>query len=204
MRPEIWGPGFWHLLFAAAWRTSDQERLLPQLTELLELVPDMLPCSKCRANHRAHVAAIAKGRPLRFDNGLQAFRTLHTLKTMVSKSIARAKGHAPCPPIALQRLMERYLVRGDVVDAVLVADTLLLVAIDVHERGAAELTTRYCRFCALLRQLLPVPASSPLHAGLATTQGAVVQTAYRTCKLTRRAAGHAAPPLSYFQQAALL
>lgn len=186
MYSELWGPGMWHILFAAAWNgpeTTDSP--LTKLRRLLALAGELLPCPSCRLNHVAHHAALTRrhGRP---NSCGKVFEYLFYLKDEVNRTIAgeRHRRKLSCRSPPLERILERYSLRGDVVDESLVVDTLLMVAVDADQR---DKQAEFREFCQLAAQLLPENRGSPLRACLqATAQGSVVVAARRSYSLVRK------------------
>lgn len=198
MHPELWGPGVWHVLFACAWNAPDtQYRPLPLLQEMLDLAGALLPCETCRRNHVSHMATLRRrvGRP---KTSGKFFELLYHLKDLVNRTITgeTMRRRVSCRSPPLERLTERFALRGDVVDEVLVADTLLLVALDAAQRGLHD---EYRRFCTVVGALLP-PSAASLRTYLPSTTRGVVACARRTHQAVRRHYGLAAVDIQTFQR----
>ena len=200
MHPELWGPGLWHILFACAWNAPDsgQGRPLALLHELLDLTALLLPCEACRRNHVAHMATL-KRRFSRPVNCCMFFQYLFHLKDLVNRTLTgeTMRRRLSCRSPPLERLTERFALRGDVVDESLVADTLLLVAMDAAERG---LHKEYRRFCVIAGDLLPGAEGSPLRSSLKATSQGILASARRTYHRVRAHHGLPVVDIERFQR----
>ena len=159
MNPYLWGPALWQALFACAWNANnDQGVLLHRL--LAELLPLLIPCEKCRAHFHKKQPIVLKNMakatkmttPPRPDAPERAFRWLWHLKDQVNQTLGTRS-------ISMDDLTQRFLLHGPVVDDVVLGDTLVLIALDAHER---KLDDHFVEFCTILGTLLPLPSDSEL------------------------------------------
>ena len=185
MEPTLWGPGLWHLLFSIAWQCHD--KVLPDLLRvILYHVPTLLPCQQCQDHYVRNHLTLRKrhGEP---TTACEAFVWLYHLKDAVNKSL-----HTPS--ISLADLRQRYRTFGARLDDVLVADTLLLVAIGNEDQGNDDV---FIEFCRALANLLPLPDDSELVWSMQKMRKPVVSYAFRACKNTRKEHGIPFPSLKH-------
>lgn len=182
MHPFLWGPGLWHILFVCAWscRRSDVGTL-KQL--VMVYAPLLLPCPKCRAHYvknHPRATSAAGGEPSTAED---VFKWLYHLKHEVNRTL-----RAPSIPFA--DLTQRFAVHEGRVDSILVADTVLLLALGLDHAGTND-PEPFRAFCRCLAQLLPLPDDSNLLAALlsASADGGAsrnpVASAYLVYKSTR-------------------
>lgn len=175
MRPTVWGPPMWHVLFACAWHCDAAHfDVLRRL--LLTQMPLLLPCEKCRKHAKAHMPNVhrrARGEP---RDPAHAFRWLWHLKDEVNQTL-RVRS------VALDEITERYVLHGGVVDDVIVGDLLVLVALAARKMQRDDL---FVEFCASLAVLLPLPEDSELRRHLERDmRRPVVPAAVRAARAAR-------------------
>lgn len=174
MKNTLWGPGLWHIMFTAAW-SCDRDDMEALRMVLLEHIPMLLPCRQCRENYTRHRNVLARrlGEPKTPEG---AFEWLYYLKDEVNKSPSiRARS------IPLDELRARFEFSGGRADDVLIADTMLIVALrmdPIDEPAFVEL-------CRHLTRLLPLPCDSELLRCLRRARRPAVTHAYRMCRNTR-------------------
>lgn len=155
MKPALWGPALWQALFACAWHCDAAS--LPRLRALLlQQVPLLLPCAKCRAHFAAHKPRVdrrAKGEPRSPEH---AFRWLWYLKDEVNATLGRRS-------VPLDDVTERHVFHGGLVDDVALGDALVLVALEAKHLGREAV---FADFCASLCALLPLPCDAELTRAL--------------------------------------
>ena len=118
------------------------------------------------------------------------FKFLYYLKDEVNKSLNQRS-------IQLSELRERFAFSGGVVNDVLVADTLVIMAIHASANGNETL---FVDFTQLLHVLLPLPHDSELGAVLSKFKTPIVYSAYTACRNTRLEHGHPIPRLDWFHK----
>lgn len=174
MNPTLWGPVTWHVMLACAWTCCKED--VQALLTLVSLMPRILPCEKCRNNHRAHLPKVlrrAKGEPRTPE---QVFRFLWLLKDQVNKSLNQ-------PSTSFEDIMERYAFHGGVVDDVKLGDTLVLFAISCH---ALDMEDEFLELCRVLSILLPLPHDSELKKALQLlTRRPIVPATVRAARAAR-------------------
>lgn len=197
MHSTLWGPGMWQLMFACAWSAKPEDADAVRAL-LLDQIPYLLPCGTCRENFSKHLAKVnrrAQGAP-RADEYVyaraktsaarspdHAFRWLWYLKDEVNK----LTGH---PSLPYAELVDRHVLHGAHLDEVVVADTLVLVALSARKLERDDL---FVTFCHTLARLLPVPLDAALRQYLTATERPVVNAALRCARHVRIQNGR--PPL---------
>lgn len=190
MKPALWGPGLWDLMFSITWncRAANFEKLLHVI---MHDVPLLLPCDKCREHYTNNYATLMRrrGTPKDVD---ATFEWLYYLKDEVNK-----KTHTRS--IALVDLRDRFKLSGAFTNDVLVADTLILLAIFADKNNNEDV---FIDFCHNVHKLLPLPDDSQLLKSLARVRRPIVSHAYRACKNTRIEHGLKYPRLAHIRSVA--
>lgn len=191
MRATLWGPAVWRIMFASTWRLAP-ENVEHARRLLLDLIPELLPCPTCQEHYRGALTRVhrrAGGKP---RDGDHAFRWCWYMKDEVNQRLRR-------PSIHLADLVDRYLLHGNVVAEVEVADVLVLMALSSR---ATNRDDAFVEFCAHLALLLPLPSDSTLRHYLAHVARPVVPTALRLARHTREAHGLPRVNLEQYQVSA--
>lgn len=196
MQPTLWGPALWSAFFTSAWACAQRRGAAPHGTALFhllnDLLPEVLPCHKCRMNFKNHLPRVnrrARGRP---STPEEAFRWLWYLKDEVNRHL----GQRSQP---LERIRERYDFQGGAVDDVGLGDALVLVAISMHARG---LDAEFVDFCEVLAVLLPLPEDSQLRIHMADMRTPVQTYAQRAAAAARIERGLPVHSLTHYKAAA--
>ena len=187
--PTLWGPGMWHLLFATA-RGASHARVAEVTRLCMVLTPLLIPCDLCREHFAANARNATRktrGVPKTAED---VFRWLFYLKDGVNRS-TRSRS------IPLHDLERRYELHGNVVNDVLVADTLVLLALHASSQGDGATLVEFAR---LLGQDLPLPEDSELKAVLGSFHEPVLHAAYAASKNARLERGVVAVPLEVFRR----
>lgn len=192
MKPTLWGPPLWQAMFSCAWVCPPcSVDVLRDM--LLEQLPLLLPCPKCRdhfAEHLPRVHRRAKGSP---QSAEHAFRWLYLLKDEVNKSLQRRS-------VPLEDVVERHVFHGGVVDDVALGDVLVLMALNAVRLHREEI---FVRFCHALATLLPLPDDSQFAqvlSGISQTRARnVVPSAVRAARAARVERGLPAKPLAHYE-----
>ena len=183
MRPQLWGPGMWHMLLVSAWHGKDETALS---TMIQVLVPVLLPCAKCRQNYHRHTASLRKHRLFATENeGASLWLTLTSRQWFVwvyllKRAVNKTTREKDTP---FQDVASRFYLHSGRVDDVLVADTLLMLALEWegHRREEDDILA----LCQALSKLLPLPSDSVLGANLVNASRPLRGFAYSTYKNTR-------------------
>ena len=185
----MWGPGLWHILFSIAWNCRAPQALPDLLRVILFSVPTLLPCRLCQQHYVRNHSSLKRmyGEPRTAE---EAFRWLYYLKDAVNKTLRTRS-------IPLEELRLRYSTFGGSLDDVLVADTLLLIAIGNQDTGDDDV---FIEFCLILSRLLSLPDDSELLKCLASARRPIVTHAYLACKRTRMEHGIGFPTLSHVRK----
>ena len=191
MKPNLWGPTAWELMFHCAYHSSPAQHEV--LTRLLQVqLPLLIPCERCRTNYTKHKVAArrrAGGPP---NGATSAIRWLYFLKDEVDgrRSV-----------ITLVELEERLRLHGGRIDDVKLSDFLVLVAIEAHDHKNDDVFLEMCRS---LSELIMLPEDSQLTAWLCAAERPIVTFAHRMSCAAR--AEHGLQPLSmpHFRTAFLL
>lgn len=190
MKGVLWGPALWNAMFACAWWSTQSD--MPQLHKLVTyLVPQLLPCEKCRDHYSRKLAKVnrrAKGDPKTPDH---VFRWLYYLKDEVNSTLKT-------PSIEFSDLTERYALHGGVVDDVLLGDALVLVALNANDLQRDDLFLEMCESLAIL---LPLPTDSQFIKNLQLMNRPIIPAAVRAAKAARVERGLRAFPLAHYRAA---
>lgn len=173
MNPRLWGPGMWHMMLSIAWNCPSR-KLGTLIHVLLHDIPILLPCPVCRAHYvKTHVALKCRlGEPTSVTS---AFHWVYYLKDEVNK-ITQAR------PLSLADLENRLNLSGGRCDDVLVADTLMYIAIFSAKH---ENDDQFVTLCHNLCHLLPLPPDSQLLLALGSVRKPILSHAFRAYKHTR-------------------
>lgn len=177
MNPVVWGPALWQALLSCAWHAIGRDDAVGSVlrTLLLDHLPFLLPCEKCR-NHFAkklgRVNTRAKGEPC---TGERALTWLWYLKDEVNRSLGRTS-------VPLHDVRTRLDFHKAPVDDVALADALVLVARAAHANRRDDL---FVDFARTLTALLPLPSDSELRGHLGAMQRPVVTNAVRAARAAR-------------------
>ena len=191
MEPTMWGPGLWHILFSITWNCRNPQELPDLLRVILFSVPTLLPCRLCQQHYVRNHSSLKRryGEP---STAEEAFRWLYYLKDAVNKTL-----HTRSLPF--EEFRTRYVTFGGNLDDVLVADTLLLIAIGNQDNADGD-DDVFIEFCLILSRLLPLPNDSELLKCLSCACKPIVTHAYRACKRTRMEHGITFPTLSHVRK----
>lgn len=189
MKPILWGSGMWHIVFTAAWHCNADK--FPLLLEMIQLhLPTLIPCEKCKKHYLKHCPVVrrrAQGDP---RDAIHAFRWLYFLKDEVNKTLAIRS-------TSLTDLTERYLLYKGRVDEVLIADTLVCIAISAEKTGDDDI---FLQFCNHMLHLLPFAYDSELEKGLRVLRKPVVTHTMRIYVNTRKEHGLPHSTLLFFKK----
>lgn len=206
LSPTLWGPGLWHVLFVVAWHARpDQMEALRSM--VFEILPRVLPCPTCRQHFRSNF-----GRTCRVAGDCprtprDMFVWIYHMKRAVNTSLRT-------PSIALESLTQRFEFHSGVLDAVLAADTLLMIALAAAASAAfaetsvaspgtdgSDAVSCYVALCTALSGLLPLDADeTSLRTDLSLMQSPVEVHAYRICRNVRHEHGRSCPSLDHFRR----
>lgn len=180
MRPSLWGPVVWKLMFACTWSISDEMAELVQRF-LLELVPDIIPCPTCADHYRRNLSTVnrkARGRP---GTGDHSFRWCWYMKNEVNTSLGITSVH-------LSDFAERYILHGSILPEVEVADVLVLMAIHARTQSKDD---EFVEFCAAIVEMLSKHYNSSVFLYyLGHVKRPIIPTALRLARFTREVHGH--------------
>lgn len=210
MQPALWGPGVWHIMFVCAYNaTSTSSIAFDKLCNLiLQKIPLLIPCGECRRLYREkHKAAATNrmGTKRLPTNPHEMLYWLYLLRDEVNKSVFRSQNASAVVPNTLsptfKDVSDRFLLKGNVVDAICVGDTLVLLAIAAKELKEEN---TFIDLCVLLQDLLPLPKQSAQLQALRAIEAsknttAVVAYAYRVCRATRSQYACCTPRLQAFR-----
>lgn len=189
MNPTLWGPVTWQVLLACAWNCKLDA--MDRLNELLRLIPLLLPCEKCRAQHVKHLSMVnrrANGPPTKPQD---AFRWIWTCKALVNKSLGQST-------TSLNTITERFMFHGAVVDDILLGDSLVLFALTAKRLMMEE---EFLQMCEHLSVLLPLPHDSELIIMLAQASFPIVPFAVKAAKAARIERGSRPLSLKHYEEA---
>lgn len=189
MKPALWGPGLWHLMFSITWNCRDHESTPALMRVIFYHIPTLLPCKLCQEHYVKHRGGLNRrlGEP---KTSAEVLTWLYYLKDEVNKGLRTRS-------ISLDELRQRFLLFGGRLDDVLVADTLVMLAIATETTGDEDV---FIDFCTHLTRLLPLPADSELLRNLQRVRRPVTAHAYRVCKNTRIEHGIRFPTLDHFRR----
>lgn len=145
MRPSLWGPAMWKLMFVCTWNVCESN-VEEVRNFLLYIIPNIIPCTTCANHYTASIPEVnrkAKGKP-----GVRqhSFRWCWYMKDVVNRRLGITSIH-------LADFAERFFLYGLSINEVEVADVLVLVALKAREDNKDELFTQFCR---TLYRLLPI------------------------------------------------
>ena len=188
MEPTLWGPGLWHLLFSITWNCKDDNEFAAAKRIALVHVPLLLPCKLCQNHYVRNNASLTRrlGQP---KNPTELFEWLYYLKDEVNKTLRTRS-------IALPHFRARFATVGATLNDVLVADTLLMIAVGKENDGDDDV---FVEMCLAMEPLLPLPEDSVLRRGLTEMRTPIVDRAYRTSKRTRMEHGLSFPTLAHIR-----
>lgn len=175
MKPTLWGPPVWSLLFACAW-TCTRDNYAHLFSILFDHLEVLLPCPSCRRHYKRHIPVVHRrlgGTPPQTPE--HAFRWLYFMKDEVNRTLRRKS-------IALNEFVERYALHGGSLDEVAVADAFVLMAIAAHHEQQDD---AYVSFCHAVAVLLPVPCGAALSSFLAAVSRPIIPAAMRIAHHTR-------------------
>lgn len=177
MKATLWGPALWQAMFACTWSCPADE--MDQLrTLLMELLPLLLPCQKCRRHYRLHAPKLLQryGTPRTPD---RMFTWLYHLKDQINHSLGQRS-------IREIELRERMRYQGPLVDDIAFADCLVLIAIHAH---ALQRDDVFLAACAAFSHFLPLAQDSQFAQLLARPSRPIAQYAYTLTRAARTERG---------------
>ena len=176
MKPFLWGPAMWKMLFSTAFNV--QKSTVDVFCDLVQtIMPVVLPCKACRDNYVPHIPKgnrRAHGFP---KDATHAVRWCYYLKEEVNRQLRRASALT-----SSEEVFTRLKMHKNHVDEVELADVLVLVALSCQKRGEDGV---FCRFCAALVELLPLPNDSALRYYLTQMQSPIVAATVTCAQQTR-------------------
>ena len=131
----------------------------------------LLPCERCQLHYVKNYDSMRRrfGEP---KDAMAAFEWIYHLKDHVNKITKRRS-------IPLSDLRERYEMSGGRMDDLLVAETLLLMALFSETHGT---DCEFVDFCHSLHSLMPLPDDSELVFELRAMEQPIVSRTYRALK----------------------
>lgn len=175
VNPTLWGPHTWNILFACAWvcPKKKMERLIRLCTVL---VPELLPCEKCRNHYKRKSKRAADAKVPRLEDPTDVFLWLWHLKQQTHSHASQN--------ILFPHLCQRYTFHGPLFSDVAVADVLVLFAFHAESLGMHD---QFRDMCAILHELLPTADDAELKLGLAdvTSGKKITLAAMRIARQTR-------------------
>ena len=197
MKPILWGAPLWQAMFSCAYTCSEAH--FEELREMLLVqLPLLLPCEACRKHwveRLPHVNRRAHGEPRTPDG---AVRWLYYLKDEVNKSILLSRFPARLRDLVVRTsrasppfddVSARFALHGGAVDDVVLADVLVLVAINADRLKRQDV---FEAFCVSLATLLPLPSDSQFVDHLRSfgrSRTSIVNRAVRAARAARTERG---------------
>lgn len=143
----------WHTLFCCVWSCKRKFSILRHL--IFEVLPHVLPCEQCRKHFTANKRRVDRrkrhgtviGEPTTTE---ELFFWLWAFKDEVNKTLGKTS-------ITFDELTERYVYSGAVIDEVLLADMLIVLAFEAEESCN---TAKFSELCVCLSKILPLPSDS--------------------------------------------
>lgn len=191
--PTTWGPAAWHVFLCCAWNVTERTRE-STVRLLVDLLPHLLPCRSCRESfpkkHRAALRHLEKEGKTLLPGRRQSSSSFFSSSSLPPPSSPRSARAAReslfrwawlvknevnaslglPSSVSHDQLVARWNLHGAVVDEVVVADALVLFAIDANERrkdvGDGTVEGAFFEACRLLGTLLPLPSDSQFRDAL--------------------------------------
>lgn len=103
--PKRWGPSGWTLLHGFSWevKKNASPEMVRAIMNILEALPSLLPCPRCRRNYQAHVAAL--GFP---SSPKDVFRWVHELHDRVNAQKAQQRDSKVISQVSLTEAKQMY------------------------------------------------------------------------------------------------
>lgn len=188
MRPSLWGPAIWKLMFVCTWNVCEANAEIVRHL-LLHIIPTIIPCATCAKHYKDSIPEVnrrAKGRPGTRDH---SFRWCWYMKDAVNRRLGVTSIH-------LQDFAERFFLYGVSINEVEVADVLVLVALKARDDNKDEV---FLEFCDTLYRLLPIDKSTVFMYYLKHAERPIVTSTLRLARATREFHGMTVEDLAKYK-----